>query len=320
MELSEVAAIRNIISTNPGINLFFALKEEESIKIKRADLADGDTQKYLKEQFISVLAEDFDREDELHILDISGADERAGAFYRYDFKEFPKSLQYFYEFDYKKKYEFFSFKADDLLNLDAYLVVIGTAENYCVIYKKFYPVFLIGRDSFFLFPVEHRFAKFDKEILRISKDYQFIRINGKVYIKDLSVLEKFGGFRGIIEKEAQEAIDAIGELDILEELDGLKETMHERTSFARKLCKLKNTSQVLKCKIPGEEIVNFSKTHPGIAGNLKYNKEGNKILLTTKKSQNLFLKLLDDSYLTSLLTRQNYDSMAKEWVPEIKKV
>lgn len=62
------------------------------------------------------------------------------------------------------------------------------------------------------------------------------------------------------------------------------------------------------------KMVKFSKTHPGIKGKLRYSEDGNKILLTTKKSQEEFLKLLDDSFLISELTKYYYASMTKKKV------
>lgn len=301
-----------------SINLFFALKQEDGgITVKRTELEDGDTQHNLKEQFVGLLMEDFTEKKELRIAEVSGADERGDVLYHYDMKTFPESLQYFSEFDYQMDYDTFSFGEDDLIDLDAYIICIGTQENYCVLYKKFYPVFLLGRGSFCLIPSQYRFQEFEKELLRVSRDYQFIRIGEDIYIKDINVLEKFGGFRKIIEKEASEAVEIIDTLQILEDSEGLQETLMEDVAFARKLCKVKRTSPVLNLNIDNETIIKFSKTHPGLVGQLKYNAEGNRIQLTTKKSKKLFLKLLDDSYLVSQLTNLFYDSIAKEQIRDV---
>lgn len=305
--------IRKILGEGAGVNLYFALKQENNeIVVKRADLEDGDTQAHLKAQFISLLQEDFLHDKELEIQDVSKADERNTMLYRYDMAEFPESLKYFSDFDYQKEYDMFSFKKDDLIRLDAYLIVIGTQENYCILYKKFYSVFLIGRGSFCLLPAKNRFEEFGKEILRVSRDYQIIRLQGEIYVKSLKVLEKFGGFRQIIENEAEAAVQMIEDIGLLEESEGLRDWLKQDISFARKLSKIKNTSPVLSSNIPNNMIISFSKTYLGLAGQLKYNSQGDKILLTTKKSQDIFLKLLDDSFLISQLTNLYYDSRAKE--------
>lgn len=305
--------MKTILEDGAGVNLFFAIKSEnDKITIKRADLADGDTQVKLKTQFMSLLEEEFIQPEEVNTIELSSADERNNALYNYDLPTFPENLQYFSKFDYENEYNTFSFVDDDLLNIDAYIIVIGSQENYCVLYKKFYPIFLIGRSGFFLKKSNRRFTEFNEDIIRVSRDYQFIKIDNDIYIRDLKVLEKFGGFKSIIEKEAEAAVEAIEDLDILAETDGLSETLKSDLSFARKLGKIKKTSPVISLHIAKEQIIQFSKTHPGLKGQLRYSEDGTQILLTTKKSQITFLKLLDDSFLTSELTKQYYDSLAKE--------
>ena len=312
--------IEHATVNNAGINLYLALKGAEGkVEIKRADLKEGSTQYNLKKQFIDALRWEFiekSTEDEMHIVPLSTADERVDVLYHYDLDEFPQNLKYFSEFDTQNEYATFSFENDDLMKVDAYMIVIGTQDSYCVIYKKFYPVFLLGRGGFCVVPAKQRFEDFDKELLRINSDYQFIRINGQIYIKDIKTLEKFGGFKDIIEKEANIALQTIEGMEILEESEGLKESLLEDISFARKLCKVKKTSPVLELNIPNTAIIEFSKSHPGVAGKLRYSDDGNKILLTTKKSQQIFLALLDDSFLVSELTKSFYNSHTKEKVEE----
>ena len=307
--------IREILNQKSGVNLFFALKQDDgNIVIRQVDLKDGDTQKNLKTQFISLLQEDFLVDDEFQTAELSGADDRNGVLYHYDMEEFPESLKYFSEFDYRTDYPKFVFGKDDLIHLEAYIIVIGTQEKHCILYKRFYPVFLLGRGSFCLIPSKQRFEELDREILRVSRDYQFIRSGSDIYIKDLKVLEKFGGFRSIIEKEATAAVDVIEGLNLLEESEILRETLAQDITFARKLCRVGRHSPVLLNHVPNETIIEFSKNYPGLSGQLRYNEAGDRILLTTKKSQKLFLKILDDSYLISQLTNLYYESSSKECI------
>lgn len=310
--------MKALLQNGAGVNLFFALKDGDDVVIKRADLASGDTQKNLVRQFISLLEEEFVDVEEVQVRELSETDDRRNVLYHYDFDEFPESLNYFSEFDYKKSYETFSFKEDDLSKLDAYLIVLGSQEQYCVLYKKFYPVFLIGRGSFFLMKAKRRFEEFNEDILRVSRDYQLLMLDEDIYVRDLKVLEKFGGFKAIIEKEAEAAVAEIGNMGLLEEPEILSETLKADVTFARKLGRVRKTSPVLKLNIPNDQVIAFSNTHPGIKGKLKYSENGDKILLTTKKSQDLFIRLLDDSYLTSELTKQYYASLSKENVTEEK--
>lgn len=47
---------------------------------------------------------------------------------------------------------------------------------------------------------------------------------------------------------------------------------------------------------------------------MKYNDDNTKIILKTKRSKNLFVKMLDDVFLSSELTKQYYESKAKDAV------
>lgn len=315
MENNLQNKIESILNNGVGVNLYFALRNQDQVVIKRADLETGETQNNLRRQFISLLETEIVESQDCEVEELSSTDERNNIFYHYDYLEFPEKLQYFAEFDYQKEYDMFSFGKDDLSKIEAYIIVLGSREHYCVLYKKFYPVFLIGRGSYFLkLKSKSRFSEFDEDIIRISKDYHFLMVDGEIYIKDLKILEQYGGFKKVIESEAEQTLEEIEKMDLLEETEGLSETIKENLSFARKLGKIRKTSPVISLHIPNNQVIEFSKTHPGIKGKLRYSEDGNKILLTTKKSQEEFLKLLDDSFLISELTKYYYASMTKKKV------
>lgn len=85
-------------------------------------------------------------------------------------------------------------------------------------------------------------------------------------------------------------------------------------SFARKIIKIASTSEVIsKYKsgnITKQRLFDFIQSRPTLAESLKI-KEG-VIGLNTKKAQNAFLRLMDDSYLHSLLTDIDYMSNSKD--------
>ena len=68
--------------------------------------------------------------------------------------------------------------------------------------------------------------------------------------------------------------------------------------------------------IPNREILSFTNTHPALKGKFKYSSDGSQFDLKTKKSQNLFLKLLNDDFLQSELTKKYYESVAKDNIEE----
>ena len=105
--------------------------------------------------------------------------------------------------------------------------------------------------------------------------------------------------------------------------DDIKENAHENNeslvdytlevpSFARKLSKVKKASPIFKLGISKEAIVEFTKNTPELAGKFKYSEDGTQIRLGTKKSKIAFLKLMNDAFLHSELTKQWYDASAKD--------
>lgn len=132
-----------------------------------------------------------------------------------------------------------------------------------------------------------------------------------VFVLDLKVLERNMGFSALIQRTATETVETIEKLDILDDIEVLRDTL-EDLSFARKLSKVKKTSAIFKLGIKKETIIEFTKTTPALAGKFKYSEDGAKIRLDTKKSKLEFLKLLNDAFLHSELTKQYYEASAKD--------
>lgn len=114
-------------------------------------------------------------------------------------------------------------------------------------------------------------------------------------------------------KSAKESIDAIKNLDILDDIEALEDALTD-LHFLRKISKIKENSPVFKLGINKETILQFTKTNPELSGKFKYNSAGDKIALSTKKSKELFLKLINDSFLHSKLTKQWYVTTAKDQI------
>lgn len=67
-------------------------------------------------------------------------------------------------------------------------------------------------------------------------------------------------------------------------------------------------------KVHNKDIVAFIQSHPGVRGKIPVDEENTNLMLTTKASQDIFLKLLNDDFLQSELTRRYYASLAKDAV------
>ncbi len=139
---------------------------------------------------------------------------------------------------------------------------------------------------------------------------------GELLVNDIAALERSFGFHEIIKKEANLGIAAIEEKLVIENVEVLRELL-EDMKYARRFVKVAAGSPVLRANIPNTSIINFCKTFPKLAGKIRFNEAQDKILLDTKVSKDLFIKLLMDDFLTSDLTKFHYESVAKDSLEEL---
>ena len=106
----------------------------------------------------------------------------------------------------------------------------------------------------------------------------------------------------------------LDDVDFIDDINVFQDRIANDVSFARKIIKIASASEVIsKYKsgnITKQGLFNFIQSRPTLAESLKIN-EG-VIDLNTKKAQNAFLRLMDDSYLHSLLTDIDYMSNSKD--------
>lgn len=295
-----------------GITVYAILKGEENINTPKVlDIKDEDLEPLIK-IFIKSINDNITANDDVSVLPLSSSDERKNVVYEYDL-ETPEELLLLERVIKTDDIDKFNFTEDNFTEIKALLIEIGNSHKQIVLYKTIASINIFGRKNFFLKKADKRFEKIDDDFLRISSGFQLFRLDEKMFILNLETLEKFFGFHDIIKKEATQSLDSIKEMAILENPETLKELIDD-VSFARKLTKVAKNSPVLKERIPNKEIIRFTKNHPVIKGKIKYNSDGSKIQLDTKVSKNLFVKLLNDDFLTSELTQLYYDSLAKDGI------
>lgn len=309
--------INEILENNYSCQVYLVLRQDNTLTLKLADIEDNTALPEIEKMFTNSIQETILNNDDLQICQLSTADERSNAIYQYDYKDYPEELDLFRNFDIEtpiKKPEKFNFHDDNLSSLFGYIIYIGSMKNGLLLFKKHYSVTLIKRDSFLLGAVKskERFEKvYEEDIIRLNGTFQLIRIDKTMYVLDLSMLERNMGFTHLIQREAGKTIDAIKTLDILEDIEVLEDTVVEN-SFARKLSKVYKSSPIFTKKIPKTTIIEFTKTTPALANKFKYSDDGNYIRLDTKKSKDAFIKLMNDSFLCSELTKSYYEALAKD--------
>ena len=309
-------AVSAILEQPHSTQLYLILKINEEFVLRLADVEDEKAAPEIQRLFDEFLKTTIISNDDMIVRNLSIADESQNVVYQYDYDSYPEELNVFKQFRIEEAVEtdHFNFNTDDLSHLFGYIVYIGTMENGIILFKKHYPVSLIKRGSFLLGAIRssERYEKLPGEdIIRLNDDAQLLRVGDSIFVLDLRVLERNMGFSLLIQRAAKETVSAIEELDILDDIEVLRDTLEE-PSFARKLSKVKKASPIFTLGITKEAIVEFTKNVPELAGKFKYSEDGTRIKLGTKQSKIAFLKLLNDAFLRSELTKQYYEASAKD--------
>lgn len=309
-------SISNILEQPHHTQLYFVLKINNELILRLADVEDENTTPEIQRLFEGFLNDAIVFNNDMIIRALSVADESTNVVYEYDYESYPEELNLFKQFRIEEavKTAHFNFNTDNLSHLFGYIVYIGSMENGIILFKKHYPIFLIKRDTFLLgmSKSSERFEKLPGEdIIRLNNDAQLLRVGDTILVLNLKILERNMGFKDLIQKAATETVNAIEELDIVDDIEILRQSLNE-PSFARKLSKVKKASPIFKLDITKESIFEFIKNTPELADKFKYNEDGTRIHLSSKQSKIEFLKLLNDSFLRSELTKQYYEASAKD--------
>lgn len=308
--------VKSILEKPYSMQIYLLLKEDSTLSIRLADIEDDYTAPEIRKMFVTFLQSELLENDELRIRKLSVADEQVNTIYQYDYEHYPEELRLIKDFDISRavQAEKFNFHTDSLSRLFGYIIYLGTMNNGLVLFKKHYPIALIKRDSFLLGAIKsaERFERLpEDDIIRLNDSAQLLCVNGRIYILDLKMLERNMGFTELIKKGAEESIEAVRQLEIVEDVQVLTDTLDE-LSFTRKLSKIKKASPIFRLGLTKETIIQFTQTTPELAGKFKYSEDGTRIRLDTKKSKDAFLKLMNDSFLRSELTRLYYEASAKD--------
>ena len=224
MTIDEVKeAVSNILNQRISTQLYLILKDDQTFTMRIADMMEGETTQELQKIFKDFLVSNLIENDNLVVKNLSTSDESQDTIYQYDYDSYPEELDLFHNFKIQDaiKSDHFNFQTDSLNQLSGYILYLGTMDNGFILFKKHYPISLIKRSSFLLGAIKSkkRFEKLPGEdIIRLNGSAQLLRLGDTIFVLDLSVLERSMGFSALIQKAASEAINAIEDLEILDDI------------------------------------------------------------------------------------------------------
>lgn len=292
-----------------GVAVYAILKGADGTGPKKIDI-EAASLAGLKALFFQSLRDHITNREDLSVLDLSSSDERVDAIYVYDL-EVPAELLAMEQVLETDDLPLLDLKAADLTDIKALLIEIGNDVGQIVLYKTMAPVNIFSRANFFLKKAKHRMEKINDEFLRVSAGFQLLCINGTLLVTDLSAIERSFGFHDIIKREAALGITSIETMQLVQNPEVLHELL-EDVKYARRFTKVAKASPVMKAGIPNASIIDFCKKFPRLVGRIRFNEAEDKVVLDTKVSKDLFIKLLMDDFLTSELTHFHYASVAKD--------
>lgn len=314
IDVVKISTSEVITATNSVIEIFFLVKNVAGTLLKKADFGQ-DALIELKNQFINELQDKILDNEDLSLMNATEADQRRNVLFNYDVPDNEKHSDILKLNDVIQQQHTtiptFSFSNDGTHNIKAVIILIGNHTRQIVLYKHMYPISLFNPSHLFYFHRTNRIIEnIDSDIIRINQEFDFLLLNNNYYIFNIKLLEKYYGFTNTIARVANDYLQRIDTTNIVDDINTLRGRMQD-LAFARKLAKAANASPVIGT-VPNNDIINFIINHPVLRTKITIDPTGSKVLLSTKNSQNAFVKLLTDDYLHSLLTNIDYNALAKD--------
>lgn len=304
-----------------GMNLYLILHQQDEYILKKANVrydAFDPIKEVLRDNLIQ-LRQMMD-EPTFAVLNLSGAEDRKNVIYQYDLDEELRPISLMKEVDinlFNNGYftannnRVFNFDTDNFEDVDAWVASYGVEGNHIIIYRKTFSVNLLkqGR-NLFIFKDAEQIDIVKDDIFRIDGKIDFFLLDNTVMIYNISILEKFNDFKDIVQRSARSSIQQIAAVDLVEDIAKLRERAESDISFARKLIKVTTSALILNV-VDKDKIIQFARGHAYLSRRLKVSAD-NKFDLEKKSAQNLFIQLLDDAFLHSELSSNDYLSPGKD--------
>lgn len=310
--------VLELINGSVSLNLYFHMKNGDEQLVKFANLTDSNetnnATNQILDDFVNLLNSKIGEVTNENVINLSSADDRQNAVYKYDLEELPELLLKMEEVQSAPAGTFETFRhgVDSFSDVLGLIIVLGNAEENIVLYKQSYPISLLKRDKISITPIPHstRLEKVSEDILRVDINVHFLLFDSIFYIFELAKLERITGYDGLIKAEAMKSIEVIRESKLLHDVQPLLDEI-DNITFARKLTKIYADSKVLG-NVNNEDIINFVSKHDYFKKSpIKIDEENKQLIIDTKVSKNSLVKLLNDDLLHSALTKSQYESIAK---------
>lgn len=302
--------------------VYFVLNTGGATTVKKANIQEEVLVNIAKGYKESLRAEieKFNADAERTVLNISDRDDRANVVYRYDIPDVEPSffdkmreVAEDHPVNYFTGERMFNFDVDSLSDIDYFIIELGSEDNKVVIYRNNFNINLMKQapGRFYFNKSGTQLTSVTDDILRMDTQIDALKMGEDFLVLNLGYLDSNKEFTTIIRSRAEDSINSIEQLNLVDSIDGLRDRLSE-LSFARRLMKVMDSSPVVD--MPVADVLDFVRNHEKLNKVLKV--ENDRIRLHTKKAQDYFIKLMNDDILHSLLTRRDYESSAKNRIAD----
>lgn len=303
--------IKNFLDTCEVVVSLYVLihdKETDKFRMKKVNIS-TDSKDELKTKII----ENLKILKNYSIMPLEDYDNRNEIFYKINDFQKSEKLENLLEEVEKDITEEYSGDFTDVYGL---LFEVKKEEDVLWIYRQNYSVNVISdKNLSMVLDAIGTFKFLNQSIFKLSVQTDFYIYKNKttnkneIFINNLKVVERNFGLKEIIKKKALENINEIEKLDLIQNIEVLKEKVErDDMTFNRKLMKLKKESPVFK--LEKKRVMNFVKSKKLLKIIIDDTVE--KISVSTEKEKELFLRLLNDDILHSELTDMEYIANSKD--------
>lgn len=251
--------------------------------------------------------------DEITILNYSTADDRNNCFYYYDLNDCPDIFTLISSIHNIKKVDSFDLSKNKFQDIDAIVCVLFNGQekiSLCKYLNSFEVI--VAKDKFIFSSYDNRFVRRKTDMLKIVPGIDIIEMNGKFVILNLKQVEKKSKLVKIIENEAVSNIKHIHKINLISNIDKLEDIVREDIRLAKLFVKTTKSSRVLFSGVNSQQIISFAKKKEKKIGSLSYSSDGKSIIIKSKTEFKTLMSLLNNDYLRSELTGDDYYVLAKD--------
>lgn len=318
----------------------FILDEEGPKELQLFGFVAGDDNVYrisisndLERELIKVVANGVQSllvEKEYDIVDFSSADERKDKYYLYDLDNVPERMAQMSFVIGNHSVRSFDLQHSSISEINTLIILVSNGNGSAfTIYKVLSPVEKVIKSTKMILARiggigEDFLTEESKPLLRIGPRFQIVffdsdndeddgaRRGNYIFLESSSIEGQFK-LDNVLKNEAAQKIEIIEETHLVKDLTKLRH-YSENPAFCRKLVKVLRNSKVIRENISKERIFEFISGDEELRNVLSVAEvDGERYLdITSQKSAQKLLDLLNDEFVYSSLTNQKYQAVDKD--------